>query len=85
VFGGDIIAGFPTETGEMFTRSLDLVEECGLTFLHVFHSRPGRGRPPHACRKSRMRPLKSAPAPAQLGKMTLVAISTARSAVIAAC
>jgi threonylcarbamoyladenosine tRNA methylthiotransferase MtaB len=43
VFGGDIIAGFPTETDEMFTRSLDLVEECGLTFLHVFpfSSRPG--------------------------------------------
>jgi threonylcarbamoyladenosine tRNA methylthiotransferase MtaB len=36
VFGGDIIAGFPTETEDMFSRSLDLVEECGLTFLHVF-------------------------------------------------
>jgi threonylcarbamoyladenosine tRNA methylthiotransferase MtaB len=43
VFGGDIIAGFPTETEDMFTRSLDLVEECGLTHLHVFpfSSRPG--------------------------------------------
>jgi threonylcarbamoyladenosine tRNA methylthiotransferase MtaB len=42
-FGADIIAGFPTETEEMFTRSLDLVEQCGLTFLHVFpySSRPG--------------------------------------------
>jgi threonylcarbamoyladenosine tRNA methylthiotransferase MtaB len=41
--GADIIAGFPTETEEMFSRSLDLVEECGLTFLHVFpfSSRPG--------------------------------------------
>jgi threonylcarbamoyladenosine tRNA methylthiotransferase MtaB len=42
-FGADIIAGFPTETEEMFKRSLDLVEECELTFLHVFpySSRPG--------------------------------------------
>jgi len=43
VFGGDIIAGFPTETEEMFARSLDLVDECGLTHLHVFpfSARPG--------------------------------------------
>jgi threonylcarbamoyladenosine tRNA methylthiotransferase MtaB len=43
VFGGDIIAGFPTETEEMFSRSLDLVDDCGLTFLHVFpfSARPG--------------------------------------------
>ncbi len=41
--GADIIAGFPTETEAMFARSRDLVEECGLTFLHVFpySSRPG--------------------------------------------
>ena len=36
VFGADIIAGFPTETDDMFARSLDLVEDCGLTHLHVF-------------------------------------------------
>ena len=36
VFGADIIAGFPTETEAMFDNSLKLVEECGLTFLHVF-------------------------------------------------
>lgn len=36
VFGADIIAGFPTETEEMFENSLRLVEECGLTWLHVF-------------------------------------------------
>jgi len=43
VFGADIIAGFPTETEDMFARSLDLVDECELTFLHVFpfSSRPG--------------------------------------------
>ncbi len=42
-FGADVIVGFPTETEEMFVRSLDLVEECGLTFLHVFpySKRPG--------------------------------------------
>ena len=41
--GADIIAGFPTETEEMFTRSLELVAECDLTFLHVFpySVRPG--------------------------------------------
>jgi threonylcarbamoyladenosine tRNA methylthiotransferase MtaB len=43
VFGADLIAGFPTETGQMFQNSLDLVEACGLTHLHVFpfSSRPG--------------------------------------------
>jgi threonylcarbamoyladenosine tRNA methylthiotransferase MtaB len=41
--GADIIAGFPTETEEMFSRSQDLVDECDLTFLHVFpySKRPG--------------------------------------------
>jgi threonylcarbamoyladenosine tRNA methylthiotransferase MtaB len=43
VFGADIIAGFPTETEDMFENSLKLVDECDLTFLHVFpySSRPG--------------------------------------------
>ncbi|MEO1551802.1 MAG: radical SAM protein, partial [Pseudomonadota bacterium] len=43
VFGADIIAGFPTETDAMFDRSLDLLNECGLTWLHVFpySARPG--------------------------------------------
>ena len=36
VFGADLIAGFPTETETMFRNSLSLVDECGLTFLHVF-------------------------------------------------
>jgi threonylcarbamoyladenosine tRNA methylthiotransferase MtaB len=35
-FGADIIAGFPTETDDMFARSLDLVDECGLASLHIF-------------------------------------------------
>jgi threonylcarbamoyladenosine tRNA methylthiotransferase MtaB len=43
VFGADIIAGFPTETDEMFENSLRLVDECDLTWLHVFpySARPG--------------------------------------------
>lgn len=45
VFGADIIAGFPTETEEMLARSLDLVDECGLTQLHVFPFSPRPGTP----------------------------------------
>jgi threonylcarbamoyladenosine tRNA methylthiotransferase MtaB len=45
VFGGDIIAGFPTETEDMFARSLDLVDGCGLTQLHVFPFSPRPGTP----------------------------------------
>lgn len=43
VFGADFIAGFPTETEPMFRRTLDIVEECDLTHLHVFpfSARPG--------------------------------------------
>jgi threonylcarbamoyladenosine tRNA methylthiotransferase MtaB len=44
-FGGDIIAGFPTESEDMFARSLDLVDDCGLTFLHVFPFSPRPGTP----------------------------------------
>src|SRR3954469_12705754 len=43
--GADIIAGFPTETEAMFSRSQDLVEECDLTFLHVFPYSPRPGTP----------------------------------------
>jgi threonylcarbamoyladenosine tRNA methylthiotransferase MtaB len=45
VFGADIIAGFPTETDEMFARSLELIDECGLTQLHVFPFSPRPGTP----------------------------------------
>jgi threonylcarbamoyladenosine tRNA methylthiotransferase MtaB len=45
LFGADIIAGFPTETEAMFARSLDLVEECGLSLLHVFPYSPRPGTP----------------------------------------
>jgi threonylcarbamoyladenosine tRNA methylthiotransferase MtaB len=45
VFGADIIAGFPTESEAMFARSLDLVDDCGLTHLHVFPFSPRSGTP----------------------------------------
>ena len=45
VFGADIIAGFPTETEAMFENSLHLVDDCGLTFLHVFPYSPRKGTP----------------------------------------
>lgn len=45
VFGADIITGFPTETEAMFENSLRLVDECGLTFLHVFPYSPRKGTP----------------------------------------
>ncbi|ETX16051.1 2-methylthioadenine synthase [Roseivivax halodurans JCM 10272] len=44
-FGADIIAGFPTETEEHFENSLRLVEECDLTWLHVFPYSPRQGTP----------------------------------------
>ncbi|HTV37558.1 MAG TPA: tRNA (N(6)-L-threonylcarbamoyladenosine(37)-C(2))-methylthiotransferase MtaB [Xanthobacteraceae bacterium] len=45
VFGADLIAGFPTETEVMAQNSLDLVDECGLTHLHVFPFSPRPGTP----------------------------------------
>ncbi|RIA56289.1 tRNA (N(6)-L-threonylcarbamoyladenosine(37)-C(2))-methylthiotransferase MtaB [Dichotomicrobium thermohalophilum] len=44
-FGADIIAGFPTETEEMFANSLALVDDCGLSHLHVFPFSPRPGTP----------------------------------------
>ena len=65
VFGADIIAGFPTETEDMFARSLDLVDECALTHLHVFPFSPRPGTPaarmpqlPRALIKDRARRLR---------------------------
>jgi len=45
VFGADIITGFPTETEEMFSDTLELVGEAGLTYLHVFPYSPRPGTP----------------------------------------
>ena len=44
-FGADIIAGFPTETETQFENSLRLVEDCHLTWLHVFPFSPRTGTP----------------------------------------
>jgi threonylcarbamoyladenosine tRNA methylthiotransferase MtaB len=59
-FGADIIAGFPTETDEMFENTLRIVEECDLTFLHVFPYSEREGTPAakmpqvdHSLRKER--------------------------------
>ena len=45
VFGADIIAGFPTESDAMFENSLKIVDDCGLTYLHVFPFSPRPGTP----------------------------------------
>ena len=45
VFGADLIAGFPTETEAMFKNSVSMVDDCGLTFLHVFPYSAREGTP----------------------------------------
>jgi threonylcarbamoyladenosine tRNA methylthiotransferase MtaB len=45
IYGADIIAGFPTETEEMFENSLKLIDDCGLTWLHIFPFSPRTGTP----------------------------------------
>ncbi|WP_375626102.1 MULTISPECIES: tRNA (N(6)-L-threonylcarbamoyladenosine(37)-C(2))-methylthiotransferase MtaB [unclassified Bartonella] len=45
VYGADLIAGFPTETEEMFQNSLILIKDCNLTHLHVFPFSPREGTP----------------------------------------
>ncbi|MEN0040905.1 MAG: tRNA (N(6)-L-threonylcarbamoyladenosine(37)-C(2))-methylthiotransferase MtaB [Pseudomonadota bacterium] len=45
MFGADIIAGFPTETDAMFDNSMRIVDEAGLTHLHVFPYSPREGTP----------------------------------------
>jgi len=45
VLGADLIAGFPTESDAMFENSLRLVDDCGLTYLHVFPYSPRPGTP----------------------------------------
>ena len=85
-FGADIIAGFPTETEEMFARSLDLVDACGLTQLHVFPFSPRPGTPaarmPQVARevvKERARILR------EKGEAAWPAISRRKSAHAAVC
>ena len=45
VFGADLIAGFPTETEAMHQQSVALLEDCGLTWLHIFPYSPRKGTP----------------------------------------
>jgi threonylcarbamoyladenosine tRNA methylthiotransferase MtaB len=45
VFGADIIAGFPTETDDMFENTRKIVTEADLTYLHVFPYSPREGTP----------------------------------------
>ena len=45
VLGADLIAGFPTESEAMFEASLSIVDDCGLTHLHVFPFSPRPGTP----------------------------------------
>lgn len=45
VFGADLIAGFPTETEEMFENTLALAQDCGLVHLHVFPFSARAGTP----------------------------------------
>ena len=65
--GADLIAGFPTETEAMFQRSLDLIDEAGLAFLHVFPFSERAGTPaarmpqvPKPVRKARAARLREA-------------------------
>ena len=64
--GADLIAGFPTETGAQFERTLTLVDDCGLSFLHVFPYSSREGTPaarmpqvPAAIRRERARQLRA--------------------------
>jgi threonylcarbamoyladenosine tRNA methylthiotransferase MtaB len=72
VLGADLIAGFPTESEEMFENTLKLIEDCDLTYLHVFPYSARRGTPaakmpqvPGALRKTRAARLRAAGAAAQ--------------------
>jgi threonylcarbamoyladenosine tRNA methylthiotransferase MtaB len=67
VLGADLIAGFPTETESMFANTLALVDDCGLTHLHVFPYSARSGTPaakmpqvPHELRRERAARLRSA-------------------------
>ena len=67
VFGADLIAGFPTETEDMFQNTLRLVRDCGLTWLHVFPYSAREGTPaarmpqvPATVRRERARRLRAA-------------------------
>ena len=65
--GADLIAGFPTESDQAFANTLALVEDCGLTYLHVFPYSERPGTPaarmpqlPKPVRKARAKALRDA-------------------------
>jgi threonylcarbamoyladenosine tRNA methylthiotransferase MtaB len=67
VFGADLIAGFPTETEEMFENTANLIADCGLTWLHIFPFSARAGTPaarmpqvPAPVRKARAARLRAA-------------------------
>ena len=53
IFGADLIAGFPTETEEMFHNTLKIIDECDLTLLHVFPFSPMQKTLHQRCHKFR--------------------------------
>ena len=88
VFGADLIAGFPTETEAMFANTLRIVEECDLTFLHVFPFSPRRGTPatrmpqvPREVVKARAARLRQA-GDAALARRLAAEVGTRRSALV---
>lgn len=75
--GADIIAGFPTETEEMFANSVDLVRQCKIVHGHIFPYSPKKGTPaalmpqvPHAAIKARAKALRDAVAVERQGWLT---------------
>jgi threonylcarbamoyladenosine tRNA methylthiotransferase MtaB len=67
--GADIIAGFPTETDDMFENSLRLIEDCDIVFGHIFPYSARTGTPaarmpqvPVPVRKARAAQLREAAA-----------------------
>jgi threonylcarbamoyladenosine tRNA methylthiotransferase MtaB len=88
VFGADIIAGFPTETDEMFTNTLNLVHEAGLQHLHVFPYSVREGTPaakmpqvPSKIRKERAAQLRAA-GEIELNKHLQSKINTQMNAIV---
>ncbi|MCD6035302.1 MAG: mtaB [Rickettsiales bacterium] len=87
-FGADIIAGFPTETDEMFANTLNLVKETGLVFLHVFPYSERDGTPaakmpqlPLNVRKERAAQLRQA-GEEELASLLLSRIGTKQEVII---
>jgi threonylcarbamoyladenosine tRNA methylthiotransferase MtaB len=87
-FGADLIAGFPTESEAAFENSLNLVEDAGISFLHVFPFSPRPGTPaarmpqlPSAAIKERAARLRAAAEAALARRLTVRLGSTARALV----